>query len=146
MSHLLLFRDLYVAPLELRDEPWKAELLRKREVAVFLSTVEQIVQLNTQFLAEINRRVWAGWVPLPPPPGRVHSRGAVPTLRSLDHSKRGADGSEADRLKAELPSPAVCIGDVFLQFAPLFKLYGEYASYHEAASQALDDLEESPNR
>ncbi len=63
VNHLLCFRDLYVAPLESRDEAWKVDFLKKREVAVFFSTIEQIVQLNTQFLAEINRRVWAGCVP-----------------------------------------------------------------------------------
>ena len=44
---------------------------------------------------------------------------------------------------SELPLPSLCFGEAFLQFSPLFKLYGEYASYHEAASEAIEEFEKS---
>ena len=58
---------------------------------------------------------------------------------SLQH--RRGHTAQAELRANELPDPNLCIGDIFLQFARLFKLYGEYASHHEAASQALEELE-----
>jgi hypothetical protein len=62
VNHLVNFRDLYVLPLQSKDAEWKQAFMRQSEIAVFFSNFEQIVHLNTQFLAEINRRVWAEYV------------------------------------------------------------------------------------
>ena len=62
VNHMVNFRDLYVLPLQSRDAPWKTQFMLQSEVAVFFVNFEQIVHLNTQFLAEVNRRVWNEYV------------------------------------------------------------------------------------
>ncbi len=65
---------------------------------------------------------------------------------SLQHRRGNKGVAPLDPKAGELPDHQLCVGDIFLQFARLFKLYGEYASHHEAASQALDELEQKSPR
>lgn len=154
VSHLAAFVEVYVAGLERRDAPWKRKFLDRQEVAVLMSTIDQIYYLNKKFLADLGRDLSGAHR------GSfdAHAKDRRASMLSLDGAdsvgaEPGEDGEAtrpsqtAEELRAiaktaaekSLPDPGTMLGPLFANYAPLFKLYGQYAYHHERATEVVDD-------
>lgn len=106
VGQLLAFRETYVADLERGSMPWQEELVARPEMAVVLSTLEQIVQLNSQFLDELHRCLYP----------------------SKDEDEDFADQSSGAPSASGPPECDACVGRLFCDYGPLLRLYVDFIS------------------
>jgi len=112
-----VFQETFGVAIERQEAPWARQLMADKAASILLNTHKNILEWNGRLLHSLQELLNDTYIP-----GSASEQQSMVTH------------------PPNLPQPFACVGQLVVQHAELFGLYGSYADMHESSASMVDRL------